>query len=69
MARPRSHGIAGMRHRIHVLGGRLEVTRGSKGGTTVRAAVPLASVIATEGSDADTSGTYRSIPWASAESA
>jgi signal transduction histidine kinase len=66
VAAPRAHGVAGMRHRIYVLGGQLDVTRGPGGGTTVRAAVPLASVIAAEGSDADSSGTYRSIPWASA---
>ena len=61
LARPRSHGIAGMRHRIYVLGGRLDVARGPGGGTTVRATVPLASVIAGEGSDADSSGPYRTL--------
>jgi protein-histidine pros-kinase len=61
VARSRSHGIAGMRHRMHVLGGQLDVSRGPNGGTTVRATVPLASVIAAEESDADSSGTYRSV--------
>jgi len=28
LARPRSHGIAGMRHRVNVLGGRLDVSSG-----------------------------------------
>jgi signal transduction histidine kinase len=65
LARPRSHGIAGMRHRIYVLGGQLDVARRPSGGTMVRATVPLASVIAVEGSDADGSGPYRTFPWTS----
>ena len=64
LARPRSHGIAGMRHRIYVLGGRLDVARGPGGGTTVRATVPLANIVAAEGSDADSPGTYGPLPWA-----
>ena len=36
LARPRSHGIAGMRHRINVLGGRLDISSGPGRGTTVQ---------------------------------
>ena len=58
MTRPRSHGIAGMRHRINVLGGWLAVSTGPGRGTTVQVTVPLESVTATAGGDADDSGTY-----------
>lgn len=61
LTRPRSHGIAGMRHRITVLGGRLDVSSGPGRGTTVRVTVPLESVTATAGDDADNSGTYASM--------
>jgi signal transduction histidine kinase len=62
LARPRSHGIAGMRHRINVLGGRLDVSSGPGRGTTVQVRVPLENVIAAEGSDAeDNSGTYAAL--------
>lgn len=53
LTRPRSHGIAGMRHRVHVLGGRLEVSSVPNRGTTLRARVPLASVIEVAGNDDD----------------
>jgi signal transduction histidine kinase len=61
LRRPRSHGIAGMRHRINVLGGRLDVSSGPGRGTTVQVRVPLESVTATAGEDADNSGAYASM--------
>jgi signal transduction histidine kinase len=57
LTRPRSHGIAGIRHRIQVLGGRLDITSEPGRGTTVRATVPLSSVSRTGAEDCD-SGTY-----------
>ena len=62
LARPRSHGIAGMRHRINVLGGRLDVSSGPGRGTTVQVRVPLENVIEAAGSDADNSGTHAALP-------
>jgi signal transduction histidine kinase len=64
LVRPRSHGIAGMRHRVHVLGGRLDISSGPGRGTRVRVQVPLASVIQPQGADADGSGTFAAMPWA-----
>jgi signal transduction histidine kinase len=58
--RPRSHGIAGIRHRINVLGGRLDISSVPGRGTTIRATVPLASVSRTSADDCD-SGTYRAL--------
>ena len=60
LSRPRSHGIAGIRHRIQVLGGRLDISSVPGRGTTVRATVPLASVSRTSADDCD-SGTYRAL--------
>jgi signal transduction histidine kinase len=60
LTRPRSHGIAGIRHRIQVLGGRLDISSASGQGTTVRATVPLASVRRTDADDSD-SGTFRAL--------
>ena len=51
LARPRSHGIAGMRHRVHVLGGRLGVASAPNRGTTLRVNVPLANVMPRPGSE------------------
>jgi signal transduction histidine kinase len=62
MTRPRSHGIAGMRHRINVLGGRLDVSSGPDRGTTVQVRVPLQNVTEAVGSDADDSGTFAAVP-------
>jgi len=62
--RPRSHGIAGLRHRIQVLGGRLEISSAPDRGTTIRAWVPLASVTRPAGSGDDESGTFATLPWA-----
>jgi signal transduction histidine kinase len=52
LVRPRSHGIAGMRHRIRALGGQLDISPGPGGrGTRVRVVVPLASVTQAPGTD------------------
>jgi len=64
MTRPRSHGIAGMRHRINVLGGRLDVSTGPGRGTTVQVRVPLQNVTGAAGADADDSGRFAAVPWA-----
>ena len=60
--RPRSHGIAGLRHRIQVLGGRLDISSAPNCGTTIRVRVPLANVIRPEGTDDDDSGTFATLP-------
>ena len=62
--RARSHGIAGLRHRIQVLGGRLDISSTPNRGTTVRVWVPLANVSRTVGADDGDSGTFATIPWA-----
>ena len=62
--RARSHGIAGLRHRIQVLGGRLDISSTPNRGTTVRVWVPLANVSQTAGADDGDSGTFATIPWA-----
>jgi signal transduction histidine kinase len=64
LQQPRSHGLAGLRHRIQVLGGRLEISSAPNHGTKIRAWVPLASVTQPEGTGADESGTYATLPWA-----
>ena len=38
---PGSHGLAGMRHRVEALGGRLGVQSAPGAGTTLRAVLPL----------------------------
>ena len=60
--RPRSHGIAGLRHRIQVLGGRLDISSAPNRGTTIRVRVPLANVIRTAGADDGDSGTFATLP-------
>jgi len=60
--RPRSHGIAGLRHRIQVLGGRLDISSAPNRGTTIRVRVPLANVIRTAGVDDGDSGTFATLP-------
>ena len=62
--RPRSHGIAGLRHRVQVLGGRLDISSAPNRGTTVRVRVPLANVSRTAGADDGDSGTFATLPWA-----
>ena len=49
IAKSRSLGIKGMRERMLYLGGELEVTRAPRGGTRVRARVPLAGARAAGG--------------------
>jgi signal transduction histidine kinase len=61
--RPRSHGIAGIRHRIQVLGGQLDISSVPGRGTTLRVRVPLSSVMTAGAEDGD-SGTFRTLPWA-----
>jgi signal transduction histidine kinase len=63
LSRPKSHGIAGIRHRVHVLGGRLDIDTAPGGGTHIRVQVPRASVMQT-GLDPAASGTFAAIPWA-----
>jgi hypothetical protein len=65
MTRPRSHGIAGMRHRINVLGGRLDVVIGA--GSRHDGPGPGAAAERDPeqaGSDADDSGSFAAVPWA-----
>lgn len=42
--RPNSHGLAGMRHRVEAVGGRLTVASQPGKGTTISAVIPLSSV-------------------------
>ena len=51
-----------MRHRINVLGGRLDVSSGPDRGTTVQVRVPLQNVTEAAGGDADNSGTFAAMP-------
>lgn len=64
LSRPRSHGIAGMRHRVHVLGGRVDIATAPGAGTRIRVQVPLANVLQPTGADTGTSGVFAAIPWA-----
>jgi two-component sensor histidine kinase len=59
--KPRAHGLAGMRHRVFVLGGQLWVGRAPGGGTEIRVMIPLANIVAPPApvDDAAASGTYR----------
>ena len=63
LSRPKAHGVAGMRHRVHVLGGRLDIRTAPGAGTRVRVHVPLASVVQPPGTDAAMSGTFAAVPW------
>jgi signal transduction histidine kinase len=62
LSRPKSHGIAGMRHRVRVLGGRFDIDAPGHG-THIRVEVPRASVMQS-GLDPTASGTFAAIPWA-----
>lgn len=42
--RPNSHGLAGMRHRVEAVGGRLTVASQPGKGTTISAVIPLSSI-------------------------
>jgi len=64
LTRPRSHGLAGLRHRIQMLGGRFDITSAPNRGTTVRVQVPLANVMRAADADSDDSGTFVTIPGA-----
>jgi signal transduction histidine kinase len=64
LSRPKSHGIAGIRHRVQVLGGRLDIETGSGRGTLMRVHVPRSSVIQRSGIDPAASGTFAAIPLA-----
>jgi signal transduction histidine kinase len=63
LGRPKAHGIAGMRHRVHVLGGQLDIVSAPGRGTRIRVKVPRASVMQS-GADNGNSGTFAAIPWA-----
>jgi signal transduction histidine kinase len=62
LSRPKSHGIAGIRHRIHVLGGRLDIDTAPGRGTHVRVQVPRPAVMLS-GADPTTSDTSGAVPW------
>ena len=64
LGRPKAHGIAGMRHRVHVLGGQLDIVSAPGRGTRIRVKVPRASVMQQSGADNGNSGTFAAIPWA-----
>jgi len=64
LSRPKAHGVAGMRHRVHVLGGRLEIRTAPGAGTRLRVQVPLANVVQLPGTDTSASGTFAAVPWA-----
>ena len=57
--RAKAHGLAGMRQRISVLGGTLQVDRAPGGGTEIRVRLPLANVV--EGEDTARSGRYKTM--------
>jgi protein-histidine pros-kinase len=63
LSRPKAHGVAGMRHRVQVLGGRLDIRTAPGAGTRIRVQVPLAGVVQPPGTDAAASGTFAAIPW------
>ena len=63
LTRPKAHGIAGMRHRIHVLGGRMNITTAPSGGMRIHVQVPLASVVRSNSGDPGASGTFATVPW------
>ena len=69
LGRPRAHGIAGMRHRVQVLGGRLDITTSPGSGTKLTVRVPLASAMKPTGPDTGSSGIFAAVPWATADAA
>ena len=64
LTRPKAHGIAGMRHRVHVLGGRLDIRTAPTGGMRIQVRVPLANVMQASAGDSGSSGQFAAIPWA-----
>jgi len=58
LARPKAHGIAGMRHRVQVLGGQLDVSRRPGRGTQLRVRIPLENLTENPDGDGDSSGSY-----------
>jgi len=61
VGRAKAHGLAGMRQRISVLGGTLQVGRAPGGGTEIRAQVPRRNVTESERDDPSRSGRYRAM--------
>jgi signal transduction histidine kinase len=62
LTRPKVHGIAGMRHRIQVLGGSLDIATAPSAGMRIRVRVPLASVLQSNRGDTGASGTFATVP-------
>lgn len=60
-ARSKAHGLAGMRHRVAMLGGQLEIDRAPGGGTEIRVIVPLAGILDRERTDSEP-GEYPVLP-------
>jgi signal transduction histidine kinase len=50
---PQSHGLASMRHRVDMMGGKLRISRGAAGGTVVEVSVPMDNVRADTSSEAE----------------
>jgi signal transduction histidine kinase len=67
LGRPRAHGIAGMRHHVHALGGRLQITTAPGAGVRISVRVPCSNVMQPGGADAGTSGRFAAIPWAATD--
>ena len=49
----RGHGLAGMKHRVHALGGQCVIVRRESGGTQVRVTIPLANLLHAESEKAN----------------
>jgi signal transduction histidine kinase len=60
-SRAKAHGLAGMRQRISVLGGTLQIDRAPGGGTEVRAQIPLRNVTEVEHDELARTGSYKAI--------
>jgi hypothetical protein len=69
VSKPRSHGLAGMRHRVNMLGGRLDISSGPDVGTTIHVRVPLANVREPVAGDADPSDSISALPCAAGSEA
>jgi hypothetical protein len=53
----------GMRYRIHVLGGRMNITTAPSRGMRIHVQVPLESVVRSNGGDPGASGAFATVPW------